>query len=163
MRSFRRLAPLTAAVAVVVVLAACGPLKSGPGDAPPLPYGNAHPIAHELYFMVNAERNAHGLGPMGWHDQLGGLAQRWSEHMAATGNFSHQNLGAVLQHPAYAGFSGLAENIIHAGCGASAAQLHQSWMSSPSHRANILGNYNAVGIGVACNGGHLYATSDFGR
>jgi uncharacterized protein YkwD len=162
MRLFRRVAPLAAVVAVVA-LAACAPLKSGPGDGPPLPYGHAHPKAQELYFMVNAERNAHGLGPVGWNDQLGGLAQRWSEHMAATGSFSHQNLGAILDNPAYAGFSGLAENISHAGCGASAQQIHQSWMSSPSHRANILGNYNAVGIGVACNGGDLYATEDLGR
>jgi uncharacterized protein YkwD len=36
-------------------------------------------------------------------------------------------------------------------------------MSSPPHAANILGNYNAVGIGVACNGSTLYATEDFGR
>jgi uncharacterized protein YkwD len=36
-------------------------------------------------------------------------------------------------------------------------------MSSPLHAANILGNYNAIGIGLACNGGHLYATEDFGR
>jgi uncharacterized protein YkwD len=36
-------------------------------------------------------------------------------------------------------------------------------MSSPSHRANILGNYNAIGIGVSCNGGDLYATEDFAR
>ena len=160
MRQIRRLAPLAAVVAVAV-LAACAPLKHG--DGAPLPYGNAHPKAHELYFLVNSERSAHGLAPVGWNDQLGGLAQRWSEHMAATGTFAHQNLDAILQHPAYGGWSALSENVSRAGCGTSAVQIHQSWMSSPGHRANILGNYHAVGIGVACNGGVLYATEDFGR
>jgi uncharacterized protein YkwD len=160
MRRIRGIAPLAAVVAVAA-LAACAPLKSGPGGAP-LPYRNAHPNAHELYFMVNSERSAHGLASVGWSDQLGGLAQRWSEHMAATGTFAHQDLGAILQHPAYAGWSALAENVSHAGCGTTAVQIHQAWMSSPTHRANILGNHE-VGIGVACNGGDLYATEDFGR
>ena len=83
--------------------------------------------------------------------------------MAGSGNFSHQNLDAILQSPGYPGFSGLGENIIHGGCGISSSQLHQAWMASPLHRANILGDFNAVGVGVACNGGELYATEDFGR
>jgi uncharacterized protein YkwD len=77
MRSIRRIS-LLAATAAVVVLAACAPVKSGP-SAPPIPFGNAHPQAQELYHLVNAERAAHGLGAVGWHDQLGGLAQGWSE------------------------------------------------------------------------------------
>jgi uncharacterized protein YkwD len=35
-------------------------------------------------------------------------------------------------------------------------------MNSPGHRANILGDFSAIGIGVACNGGALYATEEFG-
>jgi uncharacterized protein YkwD len=150
-----------AALSGIAVLVACAPLKPGP---PAIPFGNAQPQAQELYHHLNAERAANGLGPMGWHDQLGGLAQGWSEHMANTGDFSHQNLGAVLGNPAFGGFSAMAENIIHGGCGTSAAQLHQAWMNSPGHRVNILGNYGAVGIGIACNGnGDLYATQDFAR
>ena len=142
MRWTRR-AALLAATLAIVVLAACAPFKSGP--------------------PVNNERAANGLGPVAWNDQLGGLAQSWSDYMAVTGNYSHQDLDAVLQNPAYAGYSGLGENILHGGCGISAAQMDQAWMSSPLHRANILGNFSAVGIGVACNGGDLYATEEFGR
>jgi uncharacterized protein YkwD len=159
MRATRRIAVLAAVVAALA-LAACAPLKSGP---PAISFGNANPQAQELYYLVNNERAANGLGPVGWHDELGGLAQSWSDHMAGTGDYSHQDLYAVLQNPAFAGFSAMAENIIHGDCGLSAAQLHQAWMNSPDHRANILGNYNAIGIGVACNGGQLYATEDFGR
>jgi uncharacterized protein YkwD len=156
----RRIALLAAGIGLVA-LVACAPLK--PGASPPISFGNAQPQAQELYSFVNNERAANGLGPVGWNDQLGGLAQGWSEHMAGTGDFSHQNLDALFDNPAYSGFSGLGENIIHAGCGASSASLHQAWMSSPLHRANILGNFNAIGIGVACNGGDLYAAEEFGR
>jgi uncharacterized protein YkwD len=154
MRWTRR-AALLAATAAIVVLAACAPFKGGPPAAAPLPFGSANPQAQELYYIVNNERAANGLGPVAWHDQLGGLA--------VTGNYSHQDLDAVLQNPAYAGYSGLGENILHGGCGISAAQMDQAWMNSPEHRANILGNFSAVGIGVACNGGDLYATEEFGR
>jgi len=162
MRSIRHTA-LLAATAAIVVLAACAPFKPGPPAAAPLPFGSANPQAQELYYLVNNERAANGLGPVGWHDQLGGLAQSWSDYMAVSGNYSHQDLDAILQNPAYAGYSGLGENILHGGCGISAAQMDQAWMNSPLHRANILGDFSAVGIGVACNGGDLYATEDFGR
>jgi uncharacterized protein YkwD len=162
MRWTRR-AALLAATLAIVVLAACAPFKGGPPAAAPLPFGSANPQAQELYYIVNNERAANGLGPVAWHDQLGGLAQSWSDSMAVTGNYSHQDLDAVLQNPAYAGYSGLGENILHGGCGISAAQMDQAWMNSPEHRANILGNFSAVGIGVACNGGDLYTTEEFGR
>lgn len=160
MRGTRRIAVL-AAVGAALALAACAPLKAGPPRT--VSFGNAHPQAQELYYLVNSERAANGLGGVGWHELLGGLAQNWSDHMAATGDYRHQNLDAVLQDPAFAGFSALGENIIHGGCGLSAAELHQAWMSSPLHRANILGNWSSIGIGVACNGSDLYATEDFGR
>ena len=92
--------------------------KAGPPAAAPLPFG-ARPQAQELYYIVNNERATNGLGPVVWHDQLGGLAQSWSDYMAVTGNYSHQDLDAVLQNPAYAGYSGLGENILHGGCGTS--------------------------------------------
>jgi uncharacterized protein YkwD len=157
-----RLSILFATIALVAALAACAPFKSGPG-APPLPFGAAQPQAQELYYMVNNDRGFWGLPPVGWNDQLGGLAQGWSESMAGSGSMSHQNLNAILNSPGYEQFSGLGENVIAGGCGISAAQMHQAWMASDLHRANILGNFNAIGIGVACNGSNVYATEDFGR
>jgi uncharacterized protein YkwD len=59
--------------------------------------------------------------------------------LAGTDDYSHQNLDAVLRNPAFADFSAMGENIIRGGCGLSAEQLHQAWMSSPLHAANILG------------------------
>jgi uncharacterized protein YkwD len=160
MRKLLRTAPVAAIV--LVLLAACAPVKSAPGGSS-ASFGSAHPQAQELYYLVNNERAAHGLGPLNWNDQLGGLAQGWSQHMAATGSVAHQNLQALLDSGAVAGFSTLGENVLAGSCGMSAGQMHQAWMNSPLHRANILGSFSAIGIGIACNGGTLYATEDFGR
>jgi uncharacterized protein YkwD len=162
MRTARRTGALAALAAIVVAVAACAPLKPG-SEGASLSFGNAQPQARELFGLVNSTRAANGLGPLGWDGQLGAVAQSWSEHMAATGDFSHQNLDALLANPAFAGFSGLAENIMAGWCGMSAWEIHQSWMNSPLHRANILGNYSAIGIGVACNGGSIAGVADFGR
>jgi uncharacterized protein YkwD len=152
-RTVRRAGPV-AAIALVVALAACAPFKSSPSP---------NPVAGQLYAEVNNARAANGLPPLAWNDQLAGLAQGWSGHIASTGDFSHQNLGALLGNPALAGFSGLAKNIMRGTCGMSAAEIHQHWMSSPLHRANILGSYSAIGISVACSGGTVAAAEDFGR
>jgi uncharacterized protein YkwD len=133
-----------------------------PPPPPPPPFGGALPQARELYSLVNNERAARGLGPVNWNDQLGGLAQRWSQHMAATGSMAHQNLRAI-HNSGFEGFSVLAENVLSGGCGMSARQMHQAWMNSPTHRATILGDYSEIGIGIACNGGALYAAEEFGR
>jgi uncharacterized protein YkwD len=80
--------------------------------------------------------------------------------MAGSGNSTHQNLDAILQDPAWGGFNGLGENIIRGGC---AGQMHQAWMSSDLHRANILGNFSVVGIGVACSGTNMFVTVEYWR
>jgi hypothetical protein len=59
-------------------------------------------------------------------------------------------------------FGAVAENL--AGRGQTAAQLQQVWMSTPTHRANLLDpKMNVVGIGVIERGGLLYAVEDFAR
>src|SRR5204863_8910003 len=112
MRCTRR-AALLAAILAIVVLAACAPFKPGAPAAAPLPFGSAHPQAQEHYYIVNNERAANGLGPVAWHDQLGGHAQSWTDYMAVTGNYPHQDLDVILQNPHYAGYSGPGVNILH--------------------------------------------------
>jgi uncharacterized protein YkwD len=158
MRKLLQTAPIAAIV--LALLAACAPVKSAPGGSS-TSFDSAHPKAQEVFFLVNNERAAHGLGPVNWNDQLGSLAQSWSQHMAATGSVGHQNLQAIVDS-GFGGFSVLAENVLKGSCSMSAGQMHQAWMNSPPHRANILGAFSAIGIGIACNGGTLYATEDFG-
>jgi uncharacterized protein YkwD len=118
----------------------------------------------ELIWFLNADRNAQGLPGLWWNDKLGGLAASHSEWMAMTGSFQHRDLYATINDPNYGEFWGLGENILVGSCGISAAQMHQAWMNSPGHRANILSpSYNVVGIHVVCGGdGRLWATQNFG-
>jgi uncharacterized protein YkwD len=164
MRTTLRALPL-AAVAVVFALAACAPTKAPPpAPAPPsLPFDSADPIAKELLSRTNSDRAANGLDPLAWNDQLGGLAQSWSEHMATTGELVHQDLDALRQTPAYSGFSALNENILKGVCTLTASQIEAAFMNSSPHKVNILGNFTVLGIGVKCNGTNLYVTEDFGR
>src|SRR5439155_20404421 len=48
------------------------------------------------------------------------------------------------------------------GCAGDADQMHQAFMRSPGHRANILGDWNAVGVG-AYEGRLLWGTEDFAK
>jgi uncharacterized protein YkwD len=164
MRTALRAPPL-AAIVVVFALTACAPTKAPPpAPTPPsLPLDSADPIAKGLVSLTNSDRAANGLDPLAWNAQLGGLAQSWSEHLAATGQLLHQDLDALLQTPAYSGFSELKENILSGACTFTAAQIEAAFMNSPGHKANVLGDFTVMGIGVKCNGTQVFVTVVFGR
>jgi len=90
---------------------------------------------------INASRAAAGLAPLQTHGDLIDDARSWSNHMMSSGNISHNpNLGSVTS-----GWIGLGENV---GVGPNPDVLHQAFMESSGHRANILGDYTHVGVGV---------------
>jgi len=134
-----------AACALVVGIATTGCFA---GSAPP---GG---VTGDLYHLVNRDRG----GGLAWDGQLAGLAQEWAAVVATTGAV-HRPIQQVLN----LGFRGAAENVVwFPRCNVSAAEIEAVWMNSPGHRRNIFGNYNAVGIGVACVGGRLGAVQNFG-
>lgn len=95
----------------------------------------------EILTLLNAERAAAGLGPVSMHSDLTDDAAAWSQHLLAQGTLSHNpNLSSVTT-----GWDKLGENV---GVGTSAASLHSAFMASSSHRGNILGDYQYVGIAV---------------
>jgi uncharacterized protein YkwD len=119
-------------------------------------------LGREVYQLVNADRAANGLPALTWNAQLGALAQGWSEHMASTGKFEHSDINSTIHSPAFNAFTRLGENILVGRCNMSAAEMERAWMNSPSHRANILGSYNLIGVAVVCSGDRLWATQSFG-
>ena len=153
-----RLAVLVCAGALVLGAAGC--------YAPaPAPAGNCgmDSISSQEVAWVNADRAGAGLPGLSASGQLTCLAQSWSAHLASTNSFYHQNLGAVLNSPAYAGFNTLGENILQGPAGINAGSMNYAWMNSPEHRANILsGAYRWIGIGVAYANGEVWATEEFG-
>jgi uncharacterized protein YkwD len=90
--------------------------------------------AASLVSGVNAERAAAGLPALRSNGCAQAAAQRWAEHLAATGEFAHQDIGAVLRTCSPATAAG--ENIARSPGGA--GEVVSSWMASPGHRANIL-------------------------
>jgi hypothetical protein len=105
---------------------------------------------------INASRSAAGLPPVSTHSDLVPDARNHSAEMMAAGQVYHtSNLAGVAS-----GWEALAENV---GAGPTVNDLHSAFMNSAGHRANILGDYNYVGVGVASDGGLLWVTVIFMR
>ena len=123
------------------------------------------PAEQALLQLANQARAAHRLPPLHWDSELAQAARahlKWVLH--ERGELLHQYPGEpdLLTRGAHAGahFSTIAENI--AGHGESPADIQQIWMTTPTHRANLLDpNLNAVGIAVIEERGLLYAVEDF--
>ena len=105
---------------------------------------------------INASRSAAGLPSVSMHSDLVPAARNHSTEMMAAGQIYHtSNLAGVAS-----GWEALAENV---GAGPSVDSLHSAFMNSSGHRANILGDYNYVGVGVASDGDVLWVTVIFMR
>ena len=135
------------------------------GVFPLYSYGQSGPDSSEqiLFQSANRERAVHGLSPLKWNALLSEAAQRHAVLLAQRNALSHQfpgepNLATRAAHEG-ARFSTIAENVA---LGPSAERLHEQWMKSPPHRANLLDpQMNSVGIGIARRGETLFAVEDF--
>jgi uncharacterized protein YkwD len=112
--------------------------------------------AGQVLDLYNAERAANGLAPFSFNGCLTGIAQPWSERMAASGQMAHNDLHRLTA----CGGSAWAENVAY---NSSIPAVHAAWMNSGGHRANILSpRYTQVGIGVARSAdGMVWVTVDF--
>ena len=122
-------------------------------------------VERQLFNSVNQERKAHGLAAFKYDEALATAARAHAQRMAEQGTISHQLPGEpnLLTRARAAGahFSWLSENVDE---GQNATAVHQSFMKSPQHRANILDtDMDSAGIGVADRNGQLYAVEDFSK
>lgn len=118
---------------------------------------SADPASDEDRFvqLINASRAGNGLGPLSVDGALVGAARSQSQRMASAGTIFHnQNLPNEVP----GGWQSLGENV---GTGGSVDSLHDAFMSSPGHRANVLGDYDRVGIGIVMVGAQYYVTEVF--
>lgn len=111
----------------------------------------------EFLAKINAERAANGLGGLTMEGGLQAHARKHTQDMMDANQIYHST-SAELQAAAGSGWSKLGENV---GRGGSVGSLHQAFMNSSGHRANILGDYNYVGIGTGTKDGVLYVTVVF--
>ena len=107
-----------------------------------------------LLQLLNQERASAKLPPLTLD---GALVQRAREHalgMANAGKLFHRALSELPQNCS----GSRAENV---GRAASPDVVHELFMQDPSHRAEVLGPFNKVGIGIAVVGQFVYVTQDF--
>jgi len=117
----------------------------------------------DLLNAVNQARKAQGLPSLKLDDALANAARQHAQRMAELGTISHQLSGepnlVARAKAAGARFTWISENVDE---GSNTKAIHQSFMKSPQHRANILDtDMDSAGIGIAEHNGQLFAVEDF--
>ncbi len=141
---------LRAAGTLVAAAALCAGLAGVPAQAVVDP-------GQTLASLANSERAARGIPALTWRADLAETAAQWASRMAATGTLAHNpSLGTQI-----VAWSGLAENVGYAG---DVNALHNAWMASAGHRANLLNtSYSEIGVGVAVANGRVWGVEVFRR
>jgi uncharacterized protein YkwD len=119
----------------------------------------------QLMTQLNDARVAAGRPALTRDTALDGLAREWSTQMATT-VFAHRSDLATRIAQIEPLRQSWAENIAwRSGAGelsdADVTAVHNGLMASPGHYANIMGDFNRVGVGVYINGRELWVTFDF--
>jgi Cysteine-rich secretory protein family len=121
--------------------------------------------AEQLFAMANATRAQEGRGRLVWDQALADAAMKHCMRMVAEGPIAHRYGGEpdLTTRAAAAGahFSLIEENIA---VGQYPGSIHQGWLDSPGHRANLLNpDIDRVGIAVVAAKGALFAVADYAR
>ena len=149
-----------AVVALAITAAACGPAAL----ASPGAYGPPDAVTSTVYNRTNADRAARGLGGLSWDGRLYDLAAEWAQYMADARVFQHRNLAAAIDAPGFESYAALGENILVGPEGINGDQMENAWLASPSHYANIVGNYDSMGVALGHGAdGNVRAVVNFGR
>ena len=160
-------APATAtATATATAIPTSTAAPSSPTSVPPTssPSGS---FRDTLLARVNAARDAVGAPALALNASLNGAAQSYAEQMAASGCFAHDcppepSFSRRVELAGYTNWSTLAENIANGQ--RTVDDVHNAWMGSSGHRANILNpSFSEMGAGLAYNSlGRPYWVQEFG-
>lgn len=167
-RTRTRIRAALVALAVAVLAALAVALTPGTAAAATAP-ASLEGAELEVVRLHNQARAAAGLAPVDVHVDLHVDARRWSAEMArrqrlehqtaATAGASYSQTSCGVADPQWRSCS---ENV--AVGQTSAAAVHDAWMASAAHRANLLDpGVNRVGIGVWSDGQRLWWTARFMR
>ena len=145
---------------LLLVLAAtlCGPL---PVRAAPQYAGQEQRFLE----LMNDARASRGLPRLAASPQVATVARRWSNRMEGDGRLRHNpNVGSQIPvtWTRWGENVGYASNAGGGSLSTVTRRLHRGFMASDGHRANILGRFNQVGVGVAIDDdGTMWATMVF--
>jgi len=122
----------------------------------------AAPTSDESAFLsaTNSYRSQNGLPALQWDDALANIARGWSQQMDGANTLSHNPaITDQINSLVTSQWTRIGENV---GFGPSVDAIQNAFLNSAPHRANILGDYNRVGIGtVRDTSGTLWVTLDF--
>lgn len=124
-------------------------------------YGN---YIQQVFNLVNERRKASGLAELQFNNTLAQVATYRCIEIIETDVFSHTRPDGT---PCYTLFDQYGMVYSAAGENLAAGQMNPDevvtdWMNSPGHRANILGDFTDIGIGVAIDkSGCLYWAQSF--
>jgi hypothetical protein len=118
-----------------------------------------------LLAAANEDRANQGLPPLRFDPVLAEASSIHAREMANHEEISHQFDGepelAARGANAGAHFSLISENV---GEAPTSVIIHNLWMHSPGHRANLLDpNVDSIGIAIVTRDNQLYAVEDFAR
>ena len=119
------------------------------------------PESEELLLNeLNRVRAENGLDPLQRDPGLDAIALDWTNEMAPQGILVHRDdLVDQVSTRLTNDWMRVGENI---GWGPSASWLHNGFWNSPPHRANMLGDYNRVGLGALREAdGDVWVTVNF--
>ncbi|AWH91226.1 CAP domain-containing protein [Dietzia lutea] len=150
-------APITGAQSLEFTMAAPTPCESATAT-------ELEQVIEDIHEHTNRERAAVKAAPVKRLESLDGIAQAWSERMAAEDRMYH-NPGIRAQVTAtYPGqWRSYGENVLQNWCGASGETLVRQWMNSPPHRVNLLNPaHTHLGVGAdVADSSKLYSTQNF--
>jgi uncharacterized protein YkwD len=117
-------------------------------------------VESDIVQFINRERVARGLQPVAVAPDITAVARRWSDTMAATNRLSHNpNFSREL-----CCWARVSENVGYTKPydTQAAVRLHQGFMNSPGHRANVLNpQVNQVGVGVEIQNNTTWVAVNF--
>jgi uncharacterized protein YkwD len=127
------------------------------------PENNLTVAEQYLFAAANEARANQGLAPLRFDPVLAEAALSHAREMASHNAISHQFDGepelGVRAANVGAHFSEIAENV---GEAPTSPIIHDLWMHSPHHRANLLDpNVDSIGIAIVSRNNQLYAVEDF--
>lgn len=148
-------------VALLVAAAAVAPLGCGVNEPPELSNEEALRDTYEWAFSdrLNASRAEAGLKALPVVSGLRDISREWSAHVADLGRLSHRSdMPEQVNARVTTDWTLWGENT---GAGNSVDGLHRAFMESADHRANMLGAFDYVGVGVEVRPGRLWTTYSF--
>jgi uncharacterized protein YkwD len=122
-------------------------------------------LEQSVHNQVNQYRQKQNFPPLTFDETIADQARLHSAAMAKVGRISHNGFnGRAAALGKSIKYSGVAENVAsNQGFQDPGLIAVKSWISSPTHRKTMVGNFDLTGIGVVEKSGSYYFTQIFVR